>query len=299
MKPSQETLVNTIERKGWSDILLDPAILDGSRAIELFYAHLTLGRLSNAGGDGIRLLTEVLPLSAKSRRHLLSQNPARLLIYRDLVRATFKNTLRLAMPRACSRLGASFEPIFDDFLAEHAAFGRCLRDVTPSFLHFIRQFPPQGVPPYLWELAELEALQIFVASAPTREFTAAQAQIEPQIERGLVFSESVVLLFFEHAVHLLSVDPGDKTAPEQRNTQLLAYRDGEHEVRTMELTRLAALILKRLIKGDPLGSSIQGACEEEKVELTPDVLSGSARVLSDLAQRGALLGVRGPASEQP
>jgi hypothetical protein len=291
--------VNSAEPLDWKETLRHSGSTDEERALELFYAHLTLGRLPQKNGEGIRLLTCSLAITATMRRHLVSQDPERLLIYRDLVRATFRNTLRLAMPRTCSRLGSSFEQIFEDFLAEHATGGRCLRDVSPSFLHFVRHAPPKGVPSYLWELSELEALRIVVASAPNAKPTASMAQIEPELDRGLIFSDSAVLLMFEHAVHLLSEDESDRALPERRDTHLLAYRDAAHEVRTMELTRLAARILRRLMAGMPLGPSIQSACTAENVELTPDVLSGSATVLSDLAERGALVGVEGNPSEQP
>jgi hypothetical protein len=75
-----------------------------------------------------------------------------------------------------------------------------------------------------------------------------------------------------------------------RPTVLLAYRDREHDVRYLELTPLAALVIERLAAGDPLGQAVTQACAEQGVALDKDVLDAIALVLSELAERGVLLG---------
>jgi hypothetical protein len=78
--------------------------------------------------------------------------------------------------------------------------------------------------------------------------------------------------------------------PAPRDVHLLAYRDGEHAVRWLELTPLAASITERLIAGDPLGASVARACREHEALLEPDAI---AKLLADLGFRGILLGPRG------
>jgi hypothetical protein len=62
-------------------------------------------------------------------------------------------------------------------------------------------------------------------------------------------------------------------------------------VRYLELSALAAAILERLHAGrQTLRQAVTSACAAEGVAPDETVLSGAARVLADLAERGALLG---------
>jgi hypothetical protein len=110
------------------------------------------------------------------------------------------------------------------------------------------------------------------------------------LERGVGFIEAVRLARYDHAVHLLSEDPDDRTLPREEPTQIFIYRSPEHEVRYLELTPLAAEILTRLIAGLPLGASVRDASAAVGAELSQSVLEGTARLLFDLAERGALTG---------
>jgi hypothetical protein len=72
---------------------------------------------------------------------------------------------------------------------------------------------------------------------------------------------------------------------------LLAYRDADHAVRWLELSPLAAEILERLVSGQALGSSVERACASRGVAPSA-VLENIATLLSDLGERGVLLGAR-------
>lgn len=278
----------------WDFLLERMGQEDDGRAVELFYAHLTLGPAPERLEDFVPLLCERLPLSACTRRHLLAQDPARLLIYRSLVRTTFRRALETAMPRALARLGGEFESVFDGFLAKCATEGRCIRDIAPSFLNFVRTENFVGLPPYLWELAELETLRTVVASAPTMGARDMMIDVDLDLESTLIFSETAFVVSFKHAVHLLSEDESDRTLPKKRETHLLAYRDSNHQVRYLELSSLAALILRALMRGKSLGASVLEVCGEVGTLPSAELLEGTAKVLSDLAERGALLGVARP-----
>jgi hypothetical protein len=269
-----------------------PALLqedteDEGRSVENFYAHLTLSDLMGSPEEIIAELAASLPLSESTRAHLLSQDPARLMVYRQLARNTLRGAVTLALPRASARLGERFEGLFSTFLAQRSTESHFLRDVTRDFLSFCAEADTRDVPPYIWELAELEATRIFVAAAPNTEDIPA---FELDLARGLLFVEATRVLNFRHAVHKLSEDEEDRSVPDEKPTHLLSYRDPNNEVRYLELSALAALVVTRLLNGAALGSAIQGACEESGEALSADVLADCAQVLSDLAERGALMG---------
>ena len=59
------------------------------------------------------------------------------------------------------------------------------------------------------------------------------------------------------------------------------------------MTPLAASVLGRLVLGATLRNALTEATDEHGLALDHAVLSGTARVLSDLAERGALVGASG------
>jgi len=61
-------------------------------------------------------------------------------------------------------------------------------------------------------------------------------------------------------------------------------------VRFLELTPLAAGILDRLLRGEPLGQAVTGACAEAGIPIDPSVTGSTAALLGDLLERGAILG---------
>jgi hypothetical protein len=75
---------------------------------------------------------------------------------------------------------------------------------------------------------------------------------------------------------------------------LFAYRDSDNEFRQLTLSPLATTILARLLlQGDALAAAIRTACREHGQAPDQAVIDGAAHVLSDLAERGALLGPGG------
>jgi hypothetical protein len=92
-------------------------------------------------------------------------------------------------------------------------------------------------------------------------------------------------------VHELSADEEATDEPARRDVQLLAYRDADHVVRWLELTPLAGAVLERLLGGENLGAGVERACADHGA-VPGAVLPDVARLLSDLGERGVLLGAR-------
>ncbi len=137
--------------------------------------------------------------------------------------------------------------------------------------------------------AELELFDFTIGVAPRPEPPPPLAEVSAELP--LVFAEPKRLIHLEWAVNVVSrEDAADE--PEHRPVSILVYRDSAHVSRFLELTPLAAAILERLFAGDSLGAAMVSACESRQHPLDDDVLTGAARLLADLAERGVLLGAR-------
>jgi uncharacterized protein len=228
-------------------------------------------------------------LGAADAESLAALGERRLLVYRKLVRRGLTAAIRLQIPRTAARLGDGFEAWVERFIDEEAPRSHYLRDVAFELVAWAqpRWAADAFVPDYLGDLARHELTAFEVGSA---EDGGGATGIDLELDTRARFHASVRLARYEHAVHRLLADEGARDVPAREPTTLLAYRDAEHEVRYLELTPLAAAILDRLLLGETLRSAVVGATAALGEALGPEVLSGTARLLEDLARRGALLG---------
>jgi hypothetical protein len=230
-------------------------------------------------------------VNADDSDYLKSHDFERLMAYRRLVRGNLREAIEVTMPRVTARLGPLFFEYFDRFLKHQGPRTHYLRDVCSEFLTFCAPLwaLDRRLPGYLLQLAEHESLQIEIASMATGKARSVERDLA--LDKGVSFIEACRIVRYEYALHELSEDEDDRTVPRGEVTHLFVYRSPEHEVRYLKLTELAAEILMRLkdLK-EPLGRAIRTACEDRKVELTEPMLTGTAELLADLAERGALLG---------
>jgi hypothetical protein len=261
------------------------------QAHESVMAELLLGpELPRRDVEGVSAWLEERGVGAEDRAALLADGVERLLLYRELVRETLRDAVLIAIPRSAARLGDQFEEYLALFLQERGARSHYLREVAREFLDFCepRWHADARVAPYIPDLARHESLCIEVGSQATSGDRSGSAL---ELERGVRFIEAARLVEYAYAVHQLSESEADRTPAAARRTWLLVYRSPEHEVRYLELTALAAGILKRLLNERcTLRAALEDACREAGVALDARVIEGAARVLSDLAERGALLG---------
>jgi hypothetical protein len=224
----------------------------------------------------------------------LTRDFSRLRLYRDLVRENLRGALRETIPRTLARLGPSFAPYFDEFLQMAPPVTRYLRDVTPRFLEFVgpRWKRDPSIPEYLSDLGRHEALQVEVASLKARPKLHVPAELS--LEAGVEFIDAVRQVSYDWAVQRLPEDEASALLPERRPVSLLVYRSPEHDVRYLELGPFAAALLSSLLAERlTLRAALNHAANELGLALSDELLGRAARLLAELAERGALLGKSG------
>lgn len=265
------------------------------RALEAAFADLVFGAPPPEDASGLTAWLMARGVSEDDARALLEQGVERFLVYRSLVHGTLREALEVTIPRTIARLGSCFDDYFTRFLAERGPRTHYLRDTTTEFLEFCAPLwaEDERIPPYLVELARHEALHIQIAAAPTQPPRAEPAPLD--LENGLAFVEACRLVRYEHAVHRLSEALDDRSVPERQPSALFVYRSSDHTVRYLALSPAAATLIERLMAGHSLRDSLTHAAETHATPLDA-LLSGAARVLADLSERGAVLG---PCRPQP
>ena len=266
-------------------------------ALESALGELTLGpEIAADDAPGIAAWLARHRVEGPDARALTRDFP-RLLVYRKLVRGTLREALRATIPRTLARLGERFEAWFAEFLAVSPPVTRYLRDLTPQFLRFAleRWASDPDVPAYLADLARHEALQVEVASLLARPKGHIQAELS--LDRGVEFIDAVRLVHYEWAVHRLPEDETSRVLPEHSAVSLLVYRSPEHDVRYLELGPFAlSLLVNLLTERLSLQEALVRAAERAGVPLDDHLLTRAAKLLANLAERGALLGKSAPSA---
>jgi hypothetical protein len=250
-------------------------------------AELTLGPpLSEALLSQLCEKHALAPADAQA----LQESLPRLAVYRELVRGNLREAMQLSIPRTTARLGPLFDEYFDRFLSERGPRTHYLRDVTRELLDFcaLPWASDARVPGYMLELGLHEALHIEVSALPTLPPDHLAAPLS--LDQGVRFGAALRVVHYRHAVHELPEDEADRTRPAERAVSLLVYRSPEHEVRYLELSPLARGIVERLLAGDTLGGAVQAAAAAGGFALNEAVLTGAAKLLADLAERGVIWG---------
>jgi hypothetical protein len=231
----------------------------------------------------------------------------RILVYRNLVRGTLHDTIALELERTVARMPpGSFDRTIAAFCLHELPRSQILRDAAFELAAWAtpRWHEDETLPAYLGDLARYELLEFDVYCARRQlEEDGWQPPAEPQeldAAQSVHFDETVRVARFDYAVHLLPTDVADRSQPELRTVTLLAYCDHEGEMRQLELTEVAATILTLLrLGGTSLGQALQVAARRHDTPIDQRLIDGTAQVLADLAERGAVLGPRPTGPPQP
>lgn len=213
----------------------------------------------------------------------------RLFIYRRHVRKVLARGIRKQIPRAAARLGAAFEAWVDRWIEADPPRSRYFRDAAFEMVAWAveRWDADPSLPSFLGDLARHELVQFEVGTTPA---SAPGPEIEIALDRGVRFDAAVRLARYAHAVERLSEDLDARDEAPRAPTAILVYRDEDHDARFLSLTPLAAAILERLLAGATLREAVVGGAAAIGSPVDDTVTAGTARLLEDLRERGALLG---------
>lgn len=230
---------------------------------------------------------------AAAAARLADVPPARLLVYRHLIRRTLHDVLGEFLPRTRTRRGPdAFADDADAWLDDPGPRSRLLRELPAEFVAWAapRWVARTDVPPWLGDLAHHEILGYEVAAAPTAAPAPPRAFA---LDARLAFDPSARLARHAFAVHELPEELGPDDAPRREPTALLVHRDREHTVRYLRLTPLAeALVDALLVRDATVEAAIREALARTGDALGDETLARVSGLLADLAARGALLGPR-------
>jgi hypothetical protein len=268
---------------------------DADAALQRAIADACLGERAGErlAGD-LRAFLESHGVAAEDVEALLAA-PARLQVYRSLVRNGLGSVVVRMMPRTRARLEAACP---GRFAVDLAAFAQdpgphthYLRDVPAELFAWVtpRWKSDPRVPAYLADLAAFELAQFAIAASEPSRSPSHPAELS--LDRPLAFTGSMRLLRSSWAVHELPADETATEPPAAREVTLLGYRDAAHEVRWLELTPLAGDVVTALVSGEALGPAVERACASQGIAPAA-VLADVAKLLADLGERGVLLGAR-------
>ncbi len=216
----------------------------------------------------------------------------RILVYRALVHNRLRVATREFIPRAAARRGKpGFRADFDGFMQAHASKSFFLRDVPAEFVEWVapRWAADDSLPPFLGDLARHELLETDVRNDPAGGEPASELPID--LELPIRFDGSARLMQYGWAVHELPLAIEDESAPPQRPTSLLVYRDAQVKVRYLELTPWATAVLEQLlVRKLGVREGLLAAAAAVGEPLDDDKLARAATLFAELVDHTVLLG---------
>lgn len=229
-------------------------------------------------------------VAADDAAALSAYGKRRLAVYPALVRSGLEGALRVQLPRTAKRLGARLALDVDRFCVAHLARSHFLRDVPREWVEHARAgwSADPSLPAHLGDLAQHELSGFEICAAAPGDASRVVSTDALDASKPVAFDSAVRVYVHDYPVH--EVDDDVDVALPARKTTLLGYRDADHEARWLELSELAAALVRRLLHREALGTAVAQACADAGLAVDPASLGRVATFLSDLAERRILLG---------
>jgi hypothetical protein len=218
----------------------------------------------------------------------------RMAIYRELFFNNVEGFLSSNFPVLRSLLDdEAWTALARDFFARHQCHTPLFLEIPREFLHYLEQerLPRDDDPPFLYELAHYEWLELALAVAEDPE---PEADVDPDgdlLEGHPRLSPLAWAFRYEYPVHKIS-EGFQPAEPEPTGVFLLVYRDTGDEVHFLELNPVSARLLS-LLRDEPALNG-RSALERIATELGhPDpsvVLKGGLDILTQWRDRGIVSG---------
>ncbi|MGB1015385.1 MAG: putative DNA-binding domain-containing protein [Nannocystaceae bacterium] len=223
---------------------------------------------------------------------MVAAGPKRLLAYRTMVQSRLRRTIAAYIPRVAHLLGPKFDAEFLTYMDNEAPRTPYLRDVPAEFVAWAvpRWRADPQLEGFIPELARYELLHDDVANTPGGGEPETGTPLA--LDRPLRVDGSVRLEQFAYAVHTVAGTAIDQTPTlEARTTYLLIYRNRDnHRVRFIDLTDRAFSFVGHLLQGTPVQVALAEAARDVGVALDDNFLAAMVHLLTDLTERGVLLG---------
>ncbi|WP_306600464.1 putative DNA-binding domain-containing protein [Geothrix sp. 21YS21S-2] len=201
----------------------------------------------------------------------------RLLIYRDLARASLGDPLSNIFPISQALLGDDWAACEEAFLDTRRVRSPHYRDIAPTFLAWLSESEwGRDKWPFLLSLAHYEFMEVMVTRWPA-EGPGDQPVLPPSLEGRISLTEGAHLLTYPCAVHRATEEAPE---PVGATTCLLIFRDPEGDFQVRELTPATSALLARA-QEHAIGSTLADLGIQDE----PAALA----LLEGLAEAGAIL----------
>jgi hypothetical protein len=183
----------------------------------------------------------------------------------------------------------AFVAMFDRFLADTPPRSRAFFDVVPELAGFAANHwrDNADVPAWASDLVTYEAARIHVADMVSRRD---RSVAEFEFDRVPELDDAMMLLALTHRVHR---DPEPDGSYERRPTEICVYRaKDERTVGAYVLGSFAAGCMRTWQEGATVSDSVARVCEAQQIAANAQLIDGLCTVLSDLMERGVVLGSR-------
>lgn len=211
-------------------------------------------------------------------------------IYRHMVRSRFLEEGRAGLRRTLKAVGDdAFAAMFDRFLAEAPPRSRAFFGVVPELAVFAANHWRDNVSVPVWasDLVTYEGARVRVADMDARR---GRSVAEFEFDRVPELHDALLLVSVSHRVHR---DPEPDGSYERRATEICVYRGkDERTVGAYVLGSFAAGCMREWQAGATVSESVARVCEAQQLAANAQLIDSLCTVLSDLLERGAVLGSR-------
>jgi len=159
----------------------------------------------------------------------------RMAVYEEIVFNNLLQSVSACFPVASAVLGKrKWRKLVQNFMRDYSANSPLFREIPKQFVDFLHsnQDIQNGLPPYIYALCHYEWVELYVSALPL-EIQPVSAETILDLNSMLaVFNPTLQLLSYDYAVHRIS--PRKKPS-QPAPTQLLVYRNTEHQVKFVEI----------------------------------------------------------------
>lgn len=218
-------------------------------------------------------------------------------IYKEIVFNNLFESVSACFPVAQKVLGKrAWLRLVRRFFREHAANSPIFRQIPEEFVSYVSKLnlnDESNLPEYLASLCHYEWVELQVSAMvdSNEPIIVSLQKINPTgdlLAHKVAFTTSMQLLNYAYAVHKIS----PKYKPKEKiNTQILAYRNAEFQVKFVALNPVTFRLIELIQRHSNTGAQALATIAEELGHTQPtSVVEFGLEILNDLRAQGIILG---------